>query len=308
MENEWYYTHTGATGKTERAGPVGESMLLGLVLDGTLSGQQHCWREGLPEWVRISQAFPQHVPPQALTDPDPLLVQQRFVEGVEDDDEQRAAARATWDANNPYAAPISRADKLDHAGEALPLENLMVKRVSVRLWFVLWGMCCSAFIAGMFLYFELTPFYTATTVQLTAMFGFGVGAVAFFLAGSVYSLIILYRMWQIIQGPGVRATPHKAVGYLFLPFFNLYWVFVAYWRWSMDYNQFVHRASLDKAPKMAENLFLFYAVASIVALAVPCGFGLLLLFVLAFLKTIQAARAVNHFNELGVLRQQSGAM
>jgi Na+/proline symporter len=51
-------------------------------------------------------------------------------------------------------------------------------------------------------------------------------------------LVLLYKAWTAIQhGPvPVRTTPGKAVGFLFIPFFNCYWIFQALWGWTKDYN------------------------------------------------------------------------
>jgi hypothetical protein len=38
----------------------------------------------------------------------------------------------------------------------------------------------------------------------------------------------LYRAWKCLQPGGLaRTTPGKAIGFLFIPFFNLYWIFQA---------------------------------------------------------------------------------
>jgi hypothetical protein len=44
----------------------------------------------------------------------------------------------------------------------------------------------------------------------------------------VFAMIQLYRMWSVVQRPGGPTTPGKAVGFLFIPFYNFYWVFVAW--------------------------------------------------------------------------------
>ena len=52
--------------------------------------------------------------------------------------------------------------------------------------------------------------------------------------GFVLGLLKLHRAWQVVQpatglGRGLKIpTPGSAVGFLFIPFFNLYWMFVAF--------------------------------------------------------------------------------
>jgi hypothetical protein len=68
--------------------------------------------------------------------------------------------------------------------------------------------------------------------------------------------ITIYRAWAGIQGlPGVSSTPGKAVGFCFIPFFNFYWVFVAFGKWSREYNAFVRANGLPGAPVASEGLF-----------------------------------------------------
>ena len=61
-----------------------------------------------------------------------------------------------------------------------------------------------------------------------------------------------------------HATPRRAVGFLFIPFFNFYWYFIAYWRWSEEWNRIVptHRER-QHAPRMTEGLFLTYPILNI---------------------------------------------
>ena len=73
--------------------------------------------------------------------------------------------------------------------------------------------------------------------------------------GAVMAMILLYKMWAAIQGPTARTTPGKAVGFLFIPFFNIYWLFVAYWGWAVDYNKFTASRGLQ-AKRAPEGLFL----------------------------------------------------
>lgn len=73
-----------------------------------------------------------------------------------------------------------------------------------------------------------------------SLFTFGLSAIA----SVVLFLIILYRNWQLIQDGYARTTPGKAVGFLFIPFFNLYWIFEAYSGLVKDTNAYINRHAL----------------------------------------------------------------
>lgn len=75
----------------------------------------------------------------------------------------------------------------------------------------------------------------------------------------VVLMVFTYRMWAAIQDQHARTTPGAAVGFMFVPFYNLYWVFQAYWGFAKDYNTYIKRHSLE-APRLPEGLFLAYSI------------------------------------------------
>jgi hypothetical protein len=61
------------------------------------------------------------------------------------------------------------------------------------------------------------------------------------ISAHIYFVVVLYRVWEFSINESFRLnlspsieTPGKAVGYLFIPFFNFYWIFVAYGKLSKD--------------------------------------------------------------------------
>jgi len=44
----------------------------------------------------------------------------------------------------------------------------------------------------------------------------------------IYWWLLLYRIWALIPPKEAATTPGKAVGFQFIPFFNIYWNFIAY--------------------------------------------------------------------------------
>ncbi len=91
-------------------------------------------------------------------------------------------------------------------------------------------------------------------------------------AGSFYALVVLYifiyKMWKAIPPELARTKPGKAVGFLFIPIFNIYWWFVAVWGWSRDWNTYA-KQSEPGLPTVSEKLALAIGVFS--ALAVSIG-------------------------------------
>lgn len=79
------------------------------------------------------------------------------------------------------------------------------------------------------------------------------------LATLVVWCVLLVRLWGAIQGRKARTTPGRAVGFLFIPLFNVYWIFVALWGWTVDFNRSLPRRSAD-APRMPQRLALAVCV------------------------------------------------
>jgi hypothetical protein len=101
----------------------------------------------------------------------------------------------------------------------------------------------------------------------------GAGVVLFIVAmmftflAAIFGYILLYRSWKAIQDGQPRTTPGKAIGFLFIPFFNFYWIFIAYWGWAKDFNAYVASRGLA-VPKVQEGLFLAFPIL-VLCSAVP---------------------------------------
>jgi len=75
------------------------------------------------------------------------------------------------------------------------------------------------------------------------------------IAGVVFHMMLLYKLWCVVQDGRAESTPEKAIGFLFIPFFNIYWQFVAIWGLSKDLNRY-SRAYGIVAPEASESLAL----------------------------------------------------
>jgi len=79
------------------------------------------------------------------------------------------------------------------------------------------------------------------------------------VALSVIYLTLVYKMWDSVQDGNARTSPGKAVGFLFIPFFQFYWFFQVWWGFAKDYNGYVRRHSL-RVPELSEGLFLTFNI------------------------------------------------
>ncbi len=76
---------------------------------------------------------------------------------------------------------------------------------------------------------------------------------------SIITLIFIHKIWEAIQDGYARTTPGKAVGFMFIPIFILYWQFPVYWGFAKDFNKLILRRGLSIAP-ISEGLFLAYPI------------------------------------------------
>ena|GEM_PF-626907 len=101
---------------------------------------------------------------------------------------------------------------------------------TLNIYFALWAVCLIVGIASSVLCARgVTDILTVIAV---------VGAILFGIVGVVvFQYLILYQSWKLIPADIARTTPGRAVGFLFIPIFNLYWMFIAYAGLCKDMNK-----------------------------------------------------------------------
>ena len=113
--------------------------------------------------------------------------------------------------------------------------------------------------------------------------------------GVIMSIILFYKIWEAIQDGDVRSTPGKAVGFMFIPFFNLYWMFQATWGWAIDFNKYIAEKKVE-TPKITEGIPLSFCILSCCSIIPIINLFLIIpLIVLWFIflnKAIDGANAI----------------
>lgn len=84
------------------------------------------------------------------------------------------------------------------------------------------------------------------------------------IAATVLQFITMYRCWAIIQDGRVRSTPGKAVGFCFIPFFNLYWIFEAVPGLVTDTNNYLRERNIAAQP-LSSGLAISWCVLTILS-------------------------------------------
>lgn len=248
----WYYSEGG-----EQRGPVTEGEMRALVNSGRVDREKGLvWTKGMPAWLAPMEA-------------PGLLVKSGDEEPWKGEDVGRGELS---DVENPYAAPRAAISEQTISQPQLPV----VKRTNFWLMVSLGvGGVLLAVFGGIIVFAGLVTDASggdragvAGGIILGGFMATILGYVVSFI-GWIISLIYLYRAWALLQPRTTYSTPGKAVGFLFIPFFSLYWCFVAYWRWSEEWNRLVASdPAHPDAPKMPEGVFLSYPIIQLSTLVI----------------------------------------
>ncbi|MFK7909941.1 MAG: DUF4339 domain-containing protein [Akkermansiaceae bacterium] len=297
--SQWYYTDNNG----QQAGPVDLAQLRIIVQQSSIPADSLVWSEGMDDWKPISDvdglaSVPNPATPQLTSDTEP------------------APAQAANTAN-PYAPPQTQVTA-PITDDDYPIPD--IKRTNYGLMVATVVIGSGVFLYGFFQMYsnilEQTTEYSSdsaysdpnysgsssdlftTSSIVTTLVGFGI-----LMFGVILALIYLHRAWRIIQPGGASTTPGKAVGFLFIPLFNFYWYFIAYWKWSQDWNRIAssHR-KLSAAPRTAEGIFLAYAIVNVIGAFVSLA-GLAA-FVIFFIIMKQICDVVNYTHDLRASQPQ----
>lgn len=82
------------------------------------------------------------------------------------------------------------------------------------------------------------------------------------LLGAIFFWVLLYKAWAAVQDGHARTTPGKALGFMFIPIFNIYWLFIAVGTWGKSYNAFAERQGIQH--RVPARLFKVHCVCSFI--------------------------------------------
>jgi hypothetical protein len=78
-------------------------------------------------------------------------------------------------------------------------------------------------------------------------------------ASVVFQLMLLHGLWRVVQDGAARTTPDKAIWLSLVPFFNVYWMFVAIGGLPKEMNR-IRAAEAPGAPECDENLGVIHCI------------------------------------------------
>ncbi|NNC87645.1 MAG: DUF4339 domain-containing protein [Akkermansiaceae bacterium] len=255
----WQYLAADGT----QHGPVTADDLQALAAQGVIHPETEVWTEGLDQWVPAT-----HVegllPPAAAAGHHPTLLTGTVAPpaGAHPIEPVHPTPGAVPAA--PEGVPAAAAD--DGSYPPTPVQRASFGKF---LTFLILGI---VLLAGAPLVGIATmpddpaaAGETATPALALMALGGGIGLILLVMA-VVMPLTFLHRAWKLLQWGAPRTTPGKAVGLLFVPFFNLYWLFVAYYGLAKDWNRTMESfPDLQPGPRISEGT----ALGACICLLIP---------------------------------------
>ena len=182
-------------------GPVDENELKVLFARGVINFDTLIWREGMPDWKRYGE----------LT------------------------------AAVPAVSPVSQTQI--PGSYAAPLEPGRPKRAGLKSLFTWWLVTFILSVVAMAVivlvdYQAIYGMDTSMMAGLSALMCIGYIPM---IAYAVLQFILIYKLWKVVQDGYASTSAGKAVGFLFIPLFNYYWMFRAFWGLSKDLNGYIDR-------------------------------------------------------------------
>lgn len=158
------------------------------------------------------------------------------------------------------------------------------------------------FLYGPFLYMALGSIFLKEALEanlkIQETFEFIGGLLI--LTGIVFTFVVQYRIWKWIilrsRTNGIEPpinTPGQAVGFQFIPFFNIYWIYKSIGLVAKSLNAvLVKEGSKDKAPQTLNVFVIIFAYIGIIPfLGLP--FNLINLWILYPILFVKCAKIIN---------------
>lgn len=102
--------------------------------------------------------------------------------------------------------------------------------------------------------------------------GIAIPTVLIALLAAVYSMILYYRCWKALPEPFRCTSPGRAVGFLFIPLYNIHWAFVSYQGLAKGQNNWAAKqgdSTICDVSKLSTIYAFFYITNYILLLKIP---------------------------------------
>ena len=129
---------------------------------------------------------------------------------------------------------------------------------------------------------------------ITIFSSFSFFLIIFPISFAIFFLLeFIYYGWRVIEGAQSVAKGSEAVGYLFIPFYNFYWVFVAIYSLAKENNRIMSYIS-PQGQKMSENIAITICILFILMFIPFIGFASVFPFMILVYLYVKQLKDVLH--------------
>ncbi|MDR0609100.1 MAG: ankyrin repeat domain-containing protein [Planctomycetaceae bacterium] len=118
-----------------------------------------------------------------------------------------------------------------------------------------------------------------------------------YMVRCILIFVLIYRCWAILREGNPRSSPGMAVGLMFVPLFNFYWMFVATVGLAKDMNQYRNRFGLTHVKPVSVGLPITICILVILSIIPFIGYIVLINELLWILFTFSLARVADAIQE-----------
>ena len=79
------------------------------------------------------------------------------------------------------------------------------------------------------------------------------------LISNIMLLRVLYKAWAALPASQARTTPGRALGFMFVPFYNLYWAWNAFAGFAQDFNRYVKQVD-SQEPSQPDGFYIAFCI------------------------------------------------
>lgn len=253
------YFHWIKPNDEQTRGEITEYELRNRIADGLVKPEDLVWTEGMPDWRRAG----------SLPELEPLFAARRV---------EYAGAIPSGEISfrKPWGGP--------------PMPLAIKEPKEYRGYFQVWAVCAAinvlADVVGLFVGIApgiLGPFGSGGPLGGGGGPGIPWGLIIFFSLVGIFQLtayvtrvvmvaMLVYHSWRIIQDGRAQTTPGKAVGFMFIPLFNLYYAFIAFRGFFVDAERYAQARALGRPKLFAPDtlMVLFPIVFAVSWIAESC--------------------------------------
>jgi hypothetical protein len=132
------------------------------------------------------------------------------------------------------------------------------------------------------------------TVGTIIFVSFIMAALVLMILAIIYYCIFIYQMWNAINDGTTRPKPGQAVGFLFIPYFNLGWIFIAISKFPYEYNRYIARHNLAVQP-MKKGIHIALPIVDLSWIVVAMVMGFTVMFQVIFNAMAQWGGSMHYY-------------